>query len=54
MAIKCLKHTYVGPAADGLVRARIDHTRRIHPYSGLAVPVGAGDAWEPEEETLPF
>lgn len=54
MAIKCLKHTYLGPAADGIVRARIERNRRIVPYNRSYPPLDAGDAWEPDEERLPF
>lgn len=56
MAVKCLKHTYIGPAADGLVRARIGDDRRIRPYfDQIAIPINASDAWEPPEESeLPF
>jgi hypothetical protein len=49
MAIKVLKHTFWGTAADRIVRARVHPTtRRITDYSSRA-PVDQGDAYESDE-----
>lgn len=53
MAIKCVKHTYLGPAADGMVRARIASHRLITPYETEQPPLSAGDAWE-DDDKPPF
>lgn len=50
MAIKVLKHTFWGSAADRIVRVRVEKNRRVVNYEDA--PVSAGDAWE--QEDVPF
>ncbi len=55
MAIKVLKHRYWGDAADRIVRVRCQRGQVLdYEETTAKVPVGAGDAWEPEDARVPF
>lgn len=52
MAVKVLKHRYLGEAADRLVRLRC-RDGRVMDWNADP-PLGAGDAWESDDERPPF